>query len=334
MKEQRPIDQHRSAGGSLVVGTPAEGEITSMAEIGGVLYVIKQRAIYALQAADQIDPGRTNSHLPRFVLQFIRSAGSDSEIVGRTLLTAVNLFQKGKFLPMWFAHERALTLTLEALENMLAMRVAADEFQVAQQTAYAATRSSARDRGSLQIPRVGDIKTRLRTFAQRADHAADALFSIVKLFYPDLVKGRWTKLADLVQNRYGADDTFTKFLGEAVPFLLLVRNTRDCLEHNRKNASIEDFVLQPNGQIVAPTIAINFRQTQLSSIAISSFVENLSHSLMMAFEIMIAHLCDKHAESTADFPVAVGELKKDRRREKFTRFSYGTYIGEDFIPIG
>lgn len=335
MKGQRPIDRHRAAGGSLLVGTPNEGAITSMAEIDGALYVIKQRAIYALQAADQIDPGRTNSDLPRFVHQHIRSVGSDSEVVGRTLLTAVNLFQKGKFLPKWFAHERALVLTLDALENMVAMREAADEFEVAHQEAYVAAQSSARDRSSMQIPKMGDIKTRLRTFAQRADHAANALFGIVELFYTDFGRGGWQGLSELVGTRYGADDLFTKFLGEAVPFLLLVRNARDCLEHNLRGASVKDFVLQPGGQIMAPTIGINFRQTRRPPIAISSFMGEVVNMMMVVFEIMIAHLCDKHAQSpTPDLPIMVGTLQENRRREKFVRFSYGTYLGEDFVPIG
>jgi hypothetical protein len=335
VKEQRPIDLHRMAGGSLVVGTPSEGAITSMAEIDGALYVIKERAIYALRAADQMDPGRTNSDLPRFVHQRICSVGSQSEVVGRTLLTAVNLFQKGKFLPSWFAHERALVLTLDALENMVGMRAASDEFEVAQKEANDAAQSSARNRSSMQIPQMGDIKTRLRTFAQRGDHAANSLFGIVELFYTDFGSGGWEKMADLVATRYGADDLFTKFLGEAIPFLQLVRNVRDCLEHNLKGASVKDFVLLPAGQIVAPTIGINFRHSRQPPISISLFMGEIMNMMTAVFEIMIAHLCDKHAQSpTPDLPIVVGALQENRRREKFVRFSYGTYLGEDFVPTG
>jgi hypothetical protein len=335
MKGQRPIDRHRTAAGSAVVGTPDEGAITSMVEIDGALYIIKQRAIYALQSADQIDPERTNADLPRFLHQHIRSVGSESEVVGRTLLTAVNLFHKGKFLPKWFAHDRALLLTLDALENMVAMRAAADEFEVAQQDALVAAQTSTRGRSSMQIPRMGDIKTRLRTFAQRADHAANALFGIVELFCKDFGRGGWKNLVNAVRSRYGSDDSFTDFLGRAVPFLMLVRNARDCLEHNLKGASVKDFVLQPDGQIVAPTIEINFRQTHQSPIAISSFMGEILNMTMVVFEIMIAHLCDKHVQSpTPDLPILVGALQENRRREKFVRFSYGTYLGEDFVPIG
>lgn len=322
MKGQRPIDRHRTAGGAVLMGTPDEGAVTSMVEIDGALFVIKERAIYALQTADQIDPERTNSDLPRFVHRHIRSVGSESEVVGRTLLTAVNLFQKGKFLPKWFADERALVLTLDALENMVAMRAAADEFEVAQREAYNAAQSSARDRSSMQIPQMGDLKTRLRTFAQRADHAAEALFGIVKLFYTDIGRGGWKKLVELIGPRYGADDLFTNFLGEAVPFLLLVRNARDCLEHNLKGASVKNFVLKSGGQIVAPSIGINFRQSGLAPVAISVFMAEVVNKMMLVFEIMIAHLCDKHVQSpTPELPIMVGVLQENRRGEKFVRFS-------------
>lgn len=335
MTKQRPIDQKREAGGSFEIGSPDEGEITSTVEIGGSLYIVKKHAIYAIQMADQIDPERKNIDLPNVIHRQVLSEGSDSELVGRTLLTAANLFAKGKFLPSSFQHERALALSLDALTNIVAMRTTATEFDVAQQVAWTNAQNNPQAAGSMKVPAMSDVRTRCKTFAQRADHAARALFDITQLFYPDLNKGGWEALLERATTLYGADDYFTKFLGRALPFLLLVRNSRDCLEHNLTGAVVSDFKLLADGQLVAPTIEINFRKTHQPTVAVAMFMTQVTDSMITAFEVMIACLCSKHIHSMIpNFPIVVGELPEDRRRGKHVRYCYGTYHGKDFVPVG
>src|ERR1019366_3086906 len=110
------------------------------------------------------------------------------------------------FLPKSFPHERALVLSLDALTNMVAMRLAATEFDVAQQEACAKAQIISRVAGSIQIPFMGDVETRCKTFAQRADHAANALLHIVRLFYSDLQGKNWYDLVKLARALYGEDD--------------------------------------------------------------------------------------------------------------------------------
>jgi hypothetical protein len=91
MTEKRPIDLKRDSGMSFEVGTPEEGITDAMVEIEESLYIIKPKAIYALKTADQIDRDRKNIHLPKVVTRQVFTIGSESEIIGKILLTAISL---------------------------------------------------------------------------------------------------------------------------------------------------------------------------------------------------------------------------------------------------
>ncbi len=67
--EKRRIDQIRDSAGSFTIGDDSDGAIKSFVTIGGRLYVIKEKSIYALALADDIDPeadffGASRSNLP------------------------------------------------------------------------------------------------------------------------------------------------------------------------------------------------------------------------------------------------------------------------------
>jgi len=111
-REKRPIDRLRDSGISREIGTDEEGIVGSMVVINDSLFVIKPNAIYALQTADQIDPERTNIALPKAITRQVLPVGSDSELVGKILLTGVSLLHKGKFLRPGIDFERALSICL------------------------------------------------------------------------------------------------------------------------------------------------------------------------------------------------------------------------------
>jgi len=58
--------------------------------------------------------------------------------------------------------------------------------------------------------------------------------------------------------RYGADSPFARYLQGAKPFLLLVLDIRNTIEHPKSNKYIEvsDFRVLPSGQTIAPSVEI------------------------------------------------------------------------------
>src|SRR5690242_10985188 len=74
----RLIDRIRNSAGMLKVGDDSDGAITGMISLTDVCYIVKERAIYSLKMADQIDPARENIAIPNSV-QLVFSEGSESE---------------------------------------------------------------------------------------------------------------------------------------------------------------------------------------------------------------------------------------------------------------
>ena len=246
--EKRPIDIKRDSGGIFDVGTPEEGPVESAVEIDNSLYIIKPNAIYAVNTADQIDPNRTNFGLPKTVARQVFAVGSDSELVGKILLTAVSLLDKGKLVREGIDAARVISISLDALTAVIAMKTVALDFDSAQKKACEkAARQGSGD--AEQQPFLGDVKARCKGFMQQADHAVGALIDVVRIFYPSIKNIPWDTLSRKMSRELGEEDAFVKFLKDAVPFFKLVRNTRDCLEHkNLKGVVGGDFEVQADGR--------------------------------------------------------------------------------------
>ena len=138
-----------------------------------------------------------------------------------------------------------------------------------------------------------------------------------------------------MKESYGENDPFTNYLAKAVPFLKGVLNIRNCLDHkNVKGVDVKDFTPQPDGQITAPTIAVDFGGTRHPATSISEFMDGVFNCMMTAFEMTIVHLCSKHYEPPAPFPVYIDMPAENRRFWKHVRFYYGTCWNGEFIPMG
>ncbi len=336
MSAKRPIDLKRDSGMSFEVGTPTEGVTEAMVEIDESLYIIKPKAIYALKTADQIDRDRTNIHLPKVVTRQVFTIGSESEIVGKILLTAISLLDKGNFVRDGVDTKHVISTSLEALTIVIAMQTIAAGFEAAQQAAYEKAAALRRAGDAEQQPFLGDVKLRCKSFMQQADHAVGALLDVVRLFYPEIKKTPWDALHETMGRELGEDDQFTKFLGQAVPFFKLVRNTRDCLEHkNSKGVVVKDFEVHRDGQLHPPTIEVNFRESQHPTVAVSAFMAGVITSVANGFEMVLVHLCNANTRLTGAFPVYIDMPTESRRRWKHVRFYFGTRFNDgDFVPIG
>jgi len=270
---KRPIDRKREAGGQMSVGTPDDqSAITTTVVIGKAMYIVKERGIYEIKLADQIDPDRTNIDLPN-TQQRVLNHGSNSALVGRTLLTASSLFKKS-YLPERLDLEEALRLTFDILKDLAAMLDVMTEFEQEQRAAIESV-GGAPQRGAIIVPTVGNVATICKEFIQKADHTLQRLLSIVRLFYGTDAGRKWYEgLSELILSRYGQQDDFYRFLLEALPFLKFIRNTRNCVEHPKadKRLVIQDFAVEPNGAVVAPTIEVVHPDTPHAPVLISEFI--------------------------------------------------------------
>jgi hypothetical protein len=303
-----------------------------MFKLGDRLLFATEKCTYGIKVADQIDPERKNPSLPHNVQQKIFDHGINSELLRNTLVLAKVMFRK-EFLNIDLG--RAMQFAFDALAELVAMDDAVQEFKAAEQAAIEKARQPPQHARSLTIPSVGNVQTHCKTVIQKADHFAAALLKIARLFYKGEQQMNWDDFRELAKTQYVEDDKFFQVLVMTTPFLKLVRNARDCLEHHLKGVVTTDFELQQDGTIAPPTIAIDFRQTSQERCPISWFMEETERALLSSFEMIVVHLCSKHIQPVAGMPIIVGLIPENLRAALQVRIAYGMYYQDgQFVPIG
>lgn len=332
---KRPIDLHRDGPFSMEIGTvDDESAIVLMLEIGGALHTVKESGIYKIRMADHIDPDRTNPAIPN-TLQRVLSIGSESQLVGRTLLSAKTLFDK-RFLPDRIDCDQLVAIAFEALKDLAAMKEMTDEIAHAEQIAIESLQKSDKTGGGFTVPSIGDVNGRCKAFFQRADHVLQALMGIAKVFYGDSVGKRWFQsLSERVTQEHGDDDTFSMFLKDALRFFKFIRNTRNCVEHPKDQQRIEtsDFALTAQGAIRPPSIEVIEPDTPQPAMAVTTLMNQVTEHLSELFELTIAFICEKHVEPFGEFKIGLMELSADQRRTKHVRYSYAMVINGQVLPV-
>ena len=226
----RKIDKIRDAAISLEVHTPDDDSaIAEMISTGDRLLVVKGKGIYEIKLADEVDPERTNVATPNTIQQVI-PYGADAPWVGAVLLTAHGLFQSSCFLSE-VDGAQAFAMVLEMAEDIAAAHQLEEKYHNAEEAVTEKLDPKIRKDRSFVVPALGNVESRCNEFLQRADHVLRKLFKLVQRFYPDVGSGGWENLKKKIDDEPQDTDNFSDFLAEVVPFLQLIRNARNCVEH-------------------------------------------------------------------------------------------------------
>jgi hypothetical protein len=319
----------------MKVGAPEDGAIKDMFSLKDQMLFVLDRAIYVMQLADDIDPDRSNISIPN-TQQKLLGRGAEDPLVAKTLLTAHTLLKKSH-LGKTFDEERGLTLALNLLTDLAAMADMQGALQKAQDNAIATfEKENVKDR-SLMLPAIGDATARCHAFAQKVGHAIDTLRDLTRLFYGEAVKKKWIdSLAELTHERYGAESPFTKYVDTVRPFLLLLREMRNMIEHAKPDwhIKISDFRLLANGQIMVPSVEIVRPGLETSKGALTALMSQVIEDIANATEMLMAYLCNAHVQPLPPFDIQVIELPVEQRGNPLVRMSYGCIQGDQMIRIG
>jgi len=323
----------RDSGGSFKLNNPDDNSpVREMFTLKDGLLLITEKCTYRMQVADQIDPERTNPSLPHNFQQKLFDHGTNSELLCRTFLQSKVLFRK-EFQDIDI--EAAMQLAFEALSDCVLMYEAVQTFKAAEEAAINKAKALEAQSGSLTIPAIGNVRGHCKTFIQKADHFANALHKIVRLFYPEMRGKNWEDFHQLVHDRYGETDVFSQVTDLCTPFLKLIRNARDCLEHGLSGVTTSDFMAEPNGMISLPWIEIDFRGGKHDRCQISWFMEQSANSLLDTFGMIITHTCAKSCKPLAGLPMRVGVLDENYQKAWRVKFAYGSdYANGQFVPCG
>jgi hypothetical protein len=331
-KGKRPIDRVRDGAGSLTVGTNEDGVLTGMIALENVAYLVKERAIYRLMMADDIDPERENINIPNSV-QLTLSDGSDSDLVARTLLTADQLFKKTYFPAE--VRDRIVLIALDIATNLLAAQQIAEE--VGARIELLSKPIEVKNR-SATLPSAGSLESRTNAFVQAAHSVIQRLYDLPRPFVKFPPKGWPDNFTDALRDQFGDDHEFTQFARSITPFIKFIRNMRHCIEHRRGDQRIEikDFHLTKDGKFNRPTVAIIHGETPLDATDLVEFMNNTVYQLIDIVETMIAQVADiERPQTIARFPLTIALIPEDQRREgSRVRLGYFSLLKGQWVRMG
>ena len=300
-KTKIKIDQIRDSAGSFNLNSPDDdSEISGMLTIDERLLVIKGNGIYEIKLADQIDPKRLNENIPNTVQKLI-PFGTNHPWVGKILLTAHRLF-KSDILEDYINCDEILSRAFKIVEDIAALNELEKKFQEEQHLSIEGHDLRIKKDRSFILPAMNNVEVRCNEFLQKADHALIELFKIVKVFYSDVNKGGWDSLKTKIENGPKNIDNFHKFLTNAIPFLHLIRNARNCVEHpmEHQRLVVTNFSIDTNNNLLPPMIEIIHNKTPMKKGAILTFYKDAFSNLVEIIELMFVFLCARNIKAVSE----------------------------------
>jgi hypothetical protein len=330
-----PIDRLRDGAGSVEVKTPDDdSEITGMMTFGDSLYAVKERGVYEIKLADKIDPERKNIHVPN-TIQRVLPYGSAELWVGAVLLTGNELLKKD-VLNNGINVDRAMTLVLEISQNIASAKEILQAFSESQRIELEKYDLEIKQDRSVMLPSVSGIANKCKEFLQKSDHALDSLWKIVKIFYPHINKGGWESLKNEVDGENTQIDNFSQVLENMLPFLVFVRNSRNCVEHPRNEQKLitSDFSINPENQLLPPSIEVIHPKTPQPQVPVVDFMSHIIDTIVDIVGLMLAFLCNRQIRPIAGFLVQVHEFPPNQRRTESVKYGYGIATENNIIRFG
>lgn len=188
---------------------------------------------------------------------------------------------------------------------------------------------------SILVPAIGNVETRCNEFLQRGDHALRKLFRLVRKFYSDVGSGGWERSKNKIDRGTSDVDNFPQFLADVLPFLQLIRNARNCVEHPRPEQRLltTDFTVDPKNVLHPPMIQVKHSRTPLEKMPVGVLFSRILQHLVGGVELMIVFLCARHVKTIGGMPIQVIELPPERRRSPHVRYGYGALLGDQLVPF-
>ena len=322
-QEKRKIDRIRDSAGMFMVGDESDGAVKALATIGGRLYAIKDKAIYTVAMADDIDPERSREDIPNTV-QKVFNLGSSDEIVVRSLMTGIELFRKDR-LQEPVDYEAALTCVFNILRDLISAFEISEEFD---KFIVEARKNSIRSKGgAVALPSYPALHAEVKSFIQKLDHAMQNIFNLACVFYGEETlrkAGKWLDgLASHLAATLAPGNDFIGFARELANFGKMVRNNRHCIEHPRPTQRIElhDYRITATRELSEPSIAVVHDETPIDLTAVEQFMHFFNEQALAGTELLMVFLAGHHLAPLGQFQIGVGEVPEGQRRDG-VRFGY------------
>lgn len=318
--EEDPIARKRSRGGQLDVGDETDGAIMSMMNIGARTFVIKEKSIYELIMADDVDPERTNIHVPNMVHKLVLSEGIDSEVVSQIFLTASMFFKKGQFpeqqlLKIW---ELIVELTKEAIN----LKKHIYDYYEKEGSANEKYDSARAKNQAPALPTIVDLETSMQTIMQKAEHMYQIMIELSATIMPELQLkplAHFSTFSNTVTQLFGAQDGFSMFLADNLNFLTEIKEVRNGLDHRVAKVTLKDYKFNADTTISLPSISLRAKDAKFDEVPVKEYLNGLESIFSLA-EVLICHLANVKARSMMGGDIR--EIPEEKRRYKYVRYCF------------
>lgn len=330
MEEKKPIDRKRESSGQAEIGKEEEGAIIKMVNIGDRLLVIKERAIYDMIFADNVDPKRTNIDLPNTIQKLIISKGAESETVSRTLITSLTLF-KTDYIDNRVDCDKINGLAIDLLSEISELEDEIKKYRKAENESIEEYEKRKQQKKSFKVPSIENLQSKCKTIFQKADHVKQTLMDIITTIYPELginKQSHYPNLYDKLKIKFGETDPFVKFTKKAIDFMQIIRELRNGFDHRLEHTKAIDFELKTDGGIIAPTIELNHKKIRLKRTSLIDFLDITHKNLIEIIESTTAFLASKNIR-TSGLPNQVRVVPIEKRRNKLVKYGFWAPIGKE-----
>lgn len=334
-KEKSSVDRLRDGPGSVKVETPDDNSnITGMVSFGGTLYAIKEKGVYRIKMADEIDPERRNINVPNTV-QRVLPYGSTDDSAGRVFLTGIELL-KQDILSADIDADYAMGVVLGIAQSISGAREVAQSIESSEKNLIEQYDLEIREDRSVVLPSLVGISNKCKEFLQKSDHALTGLWTLANLFYPDIKKGMWDALEEAVKREEDSPDNFVEVLENDSDFRKFVRNARNCVEHPREDhrVIVRDFTLDSDNNLAAPSIEVIHSISPQSLVPVVRLFSSITDALVGFIEVSLACLCNRKIRDSIGIPVAVHEFPLASRMNPNVKFGYGVATRDGLIRFG
>lgn len=332
---KRLIDRRRDAAVSMEISDESDrSPLREMIPLDGAMCIVKEKSIWQMRLADNIDPQRTNASIPNS-RQKLMARGSSDPLVARTLLQAKRLL-KSSMLPEGIPVAEGLFITFRFLTELDALQSKADEFNAVITATNEAFLNGEPSSSSLQVPGIGDVASRGKDFIQGADHSVRSLCELIHLFYPDvrLGKGWFGRFTTRMRAAGDHAQYFALALEQLEPGIGFLRNARNAVEHPEPGQAVifNDYRLKADGKVHVPSIEVIAKDTALPETDLTVYFRTTVAFLVSAYEALLVHLCVLHVQPFAGCGTEVVELAPDQRRYTDVKYAYASKLGGQLVP--
>ncbi len=286
---------------------PGIGNIVAMMVIGDRLYFLCGKGISSALAADAVDPKRVNPKLPAFVQQIVLRHGMDEGFMAWTVAAANALFDQ-TYLRAGVDVQKGKELGLKVARELAAVT----DIFVALHAREVQTRKDCEE-GRVQVhylPETEGLRGQVEQGIHHLNNAGQAIVTLAELFYPrrkasakkERWKSKWREsLISSVRETFDADDPFLAAMEGVFDRIVRVENFRNALVHpsGKQEVVVFDYELQPEGDLIAPSVEIRHAETPLPRTNVIQFMEEARNELVTVFRDFISVFCDRNR---AEFP--------------------------------